>query len=899
MRSSLILGMDSPDVTLAACGGKGINLARLLRAGFPVPPGFVLSTEAYRCFVADQDLQSVIDDACAGLEDSDLRGLEAASTRIRAAFSASVIPEQIVAEVRQAWAEAFPAGAALAVRSSATSEDLPELSFAGQQETSLNVIGLPALLAAILDCWSSLWTPRAIGYRNRAGIDHRDVSIAVIVQRMVSAEVSGVLFTVNPLTGARNEAVIDATFGLGESLVSGQIEPDHIVVDTGTGKIVRTIGDKAVMTVPLADGGVITRSRTVDDATTLTDAQVKELVALGREVETRFGAPQDIEWVIAEETIHLVQTRPITTLYPVPGDDPDSVWISFGAIQGMLQPITPLGRDALGLLLSGVSEVVGPRIDLAASGYLRCAAERLWIRYDRVMRHPWGMRHAVRVLPMIEPSLADIVTGISQDKGWGATSGRPSAASVQAAVRVASLALPRAVGAAIRPQRMRQTLEATADQLIAAAALRHNAAGQIADPWARLAARIRDMRAILASALPQLLAVFLPVMLPAFGVMARLRAIAATVEKPSLVLELLRGLPGNVTTEMDLALWDAATRIQADPEALAAFKDWDVATLTGRAVSGELPGAAQQVVDSFLARYGMRGVGEIDLGRPRWRQAPEAVIQTLRSYVLIDDPGQAPDEVYERGKAAAAQALDDLVSRCAAGKGLRSRATAAGIQFMVSRMRALLGARETPKFTLVRLSGGIREGLLESGRDLVELGVLEEAEDIFYLHLDELERFGQEPAEPWRAVIAARREIAQREQRRGQVPRVLMGDGRAFYAGIGSSQDAIVGSPVSPGVVEGDVRVIFDPRSGGLRPGEILVCPGTDPAWTPLFLVAGGLVTEVGGMMTHGSVVAREYGIPAVVGVHEATSRLRTGWRIRLDGTSGSIEILDPDRGRG
>ena len=881
----VIWSLDAPGATLEACGGKGLNLVRLTRAGFRVPSGFVVATDAYRQFVAAHGLGSVIEDALAGVNGADAGGLEAASAGIRGAFAAHGVPDATADAVRVAWQRVFEPDAAVAVRSSATAEDLPDLSFAGQQDTFLNVVGVDAALEAVVSCWSSLWTARAIGYRLRNGIPQGDVALAVVVQRLVPSEVSGVLFTANPLTGVRGEVVIDATWGLGEALVSGQVEPDHFVVEAASGRITRTLGAKAVATVAIPGGGVRTGPRQVADRPALTDAQVLELAELGRAVAGEYGLPQDLEWAIADGVIHLVQARPITSLYPVPDGDRGALWFSFGAVQGMLQPMTPLGRDAIRLMLSGVTELVGPRVDLGALGYLRPAGERLWIRVDRVLQHPIGGRLLPRVLPALEPSVAAILEGLAGDPRVTLRRGVPGAGTVRGLARFVGTVLPRVPGAVLDPVRRRRGFETLVAGLVLAAVRRESEAATAADPWARLTVRLHAMRATLGSTFPVLLRNFVPIMGPAMALLVRLSAEASESGDRARVLamEVLRGLPGNVTTAMDLALWSAAARIQSDPGSLRAFSELDATVLAEQYAAGDLPDVAQREVADFLARYGMRGVGEIDLGRPRWRENPIDVMRTLQSYVQITDPELAPDAVFARGRQAAERATEELAALLGRRRGVR---------FAVGRLRNLLGARETPKFTMVQLLGVVREGLLASGRELVALGVLEQADDVFFLHLDELERLASEPAEPWQGVVVARRRVADRERQRRQVPRMMAGDGRSFYEGLGSSDAAIVGSPVSPGIAEGTVRVVFDPQATHLLPGEILVCPGTDPAWTPLFLSAGGLVTEVGGMMTHGSVVAREYGIPAVVGVHEATTRLRTGQRIRLDGMSGAIEIL-------
>ena len=281
----------------------------------------------------------------------------------------------------------------------------------------------------------------------------------------------------------------------------------------------------------------------------------------------------------------------------------------------------------------------------------------------------------------------------------------------------------------------------------------------------------------------------------------------------------------------------------------------------------------------------MRGVAEIDLGTPRWREGPEGLFRTLASYLTID-PDRAPDVTYAAGRREAEEAIERIAAASTPAKARQ-------VRFIGSRIRAMFGARETPKFTLVRALGMIRLALQASGRDLVAAGVLDDPDDVFFLRVEELHgAFGRRDLRP---LVAERRAIRAREQRRTRIPIVLVGDGRTFFdAGIATDAD-LAGLGVSPGVVEGRARVVDDPRSSELQPGEIMVCRGTDPAWTPLFLTASGLVTEVGGLMTHGSVVAREYGLPAVVGVGGATEILRDGRRIRLDGTSGTITFLSLD----
>ena len=366
-----------------------------------------------------------------------------------------------------------------------------------------------------------------------------------------------------------------------------------------------------------------------------------------------------------------------------------------------------------------------------------------------------------------------------------------------------------------------------------------------------------------------------------------------------LALEVARGLPHNVTTEMDLRLWVVAEVIAADAASAAHFAAQPAATLAQELQAGRLPIPAQAALAAFMERYGMRGLAEIDLGRPRWRDDPTHIIQAVQSYLAINDPTLAPDAVFARGAERAETALAELVQRLR-GKGLLGPLKAALAARLGRLMRSLAGLRETPKFTVIRVMGMVRDLLLANGETLAAAGVLNRADDVMFLHLDELETLAHcktYDTAAWQALVTERRQAYGRELLRKPIPRLLLSDGTAFYAGMvataGAEDDAtLVGSPVSPGVVEGTVRVVFDPRAVQLTPGDILVCPGTDPSWTPLFLAAGGLVMEVGGLMTHGSVVAREYGIPAVVGVHEATTRLHSGQRVRVDGSAGRVTVI-------
>lgn len=345
---TFILPFNTPDTTLAVVGGKGASLSRMAGAGFPVPPGFLITTSAYHAFVQANDLHAQI----LALATDKTKTAEVASSAIRRLFAQGRVPPEVVAAIHPAYAELVPiAGdsAPVAVRSSATAEDLPDASFAGQQESYLNVRGEQAVLDAVQRCWAGLWTARALEYRTRQRIDPSAVSLAVVIQVMVPAEASGILFTANPMSGARAEIVVDAAWGLGEAIVGGLVTPDHIIADKATGAIKQiVIGDKAMMTVPTPTG---TAERAVAasqrSAPTLTPAQVAELVKLGAAIEALYGAPQDIEWCLVNGAFYVVQARPITTLpepvkweSPIPG----AKWMKdIQAAEWVKEPPSPLG----------------------------------------------------------------------------------------------------------------------------------------------------------------------------------------------------------------------------------------------------------------------------------------------------------------------------------------------------------------------------------------------------------------------------------------------------------------------------------------------------------------------------------------------------------------------------
>ncbi|MFV0450688.1 MAG: PEP/pyruvate-binding domain-containing protein [Propioniciclava sp.] len=841
-------------------GGKGANLVRLEQAGLPVPTFVILDTDEYRSFVSDAGLGPVIS---AALDQEPAP----ASERIRAAFAAASLTDDQTDRLLRLIAPF--ATTAVAVRSSATAEDLPGYSFAGQQDTFLDVRGTEAVLAAVVECWSSLWTERAISYRQRNEIPQDDVALAVVVQELVPADASGVMFTANPRTGRRDEIVVDAVLGLGEALVSGQVTPDSFTLDSTTG----AIGNSAL----------------AGPTPAVSETQLRQLARLGARIQNLYGEPMDIEWARVGDELSILQARPVTSLYPLPdlpgppSPEPEA-WFSFGAFQGMLEPVTPLGQDMLRILMCGTAQLANAEVDWRTNRFVAVAGERVWIRVDGLARTRMTRAVLTRLLPLAEPTTAALLDELLTEPGFAVTRAVPQGRLIRPMSRVLAQVAARIRATRIDPATTRQNIEREAAAFLTRARSVAEATGVGLHPQTRLSARVAALEELAGSFFPLMLPLFPAVMVPTMTALTKLRAAAARTGLPDadlLAMSVLRALPGNVTTEMDLAVGDVAAAIRADASAWGWVTETSAADLARSYLAGNLPATAQRAVGAYLDDYGMRGVAEIDFGAPRWRDDPEPVMRTLKAAVEVVDPDEQPRALHTAGQHEAGRSLRRLMD--ASG-----RADAARIRSWARTIRGVFGARETPKFTIIRMFGLLRDQFGASGRDLVAEGVLDEPGDIYFLHLDEL---GDAFTTDRRRLVAERRARYRAEQRRGQIPHLLVSDGRALYPSITDGAD-LSGTGVSPGVAEGTVHIIGDPRTEQLERGEILVCRGTDPAWTPLFLTAAGLVTEVGGLMTHGSVVAREYGIPAVVGVPGATQRLTTGQRVRIDGTSGTIALL-------
>ncbi len=818
-------------------GGKGANLGELKRAGFRVPEAFVLTTAAYDAAAR-----------AAGVEPADPAG---AAERLRTA----AVPDAVAAAAREGYA--VLGRGPVAVRSSATAEDLPGASFAGQQDTYLNVEGEDALLDAIRRCWASLWNERAVAYRRANGVDDAHVSLAVVVQRMVDATAAGVLFTADPITGRRGRAAIDAVRGLGEALVSGKVDPDHYLLDTRSGTVLERRGDM------------------------LDEARLGELAAVGARIEAHYAAPQDIEWAIQGSDLWIVQSRAITTLYPLPAGAPDPerdlrVYFSANVAQGVFEPFTAMGIQTFRLISASLAARLGCplRDPVAGAPVLAEAGMRIYGDITAAVRNPLGRRIVTAAFSVMEARSAVLMRKLRDEPRLS-----PRGSSILTLLAlIATVARTGAPAVLIRglrdPDRTREGVLADVDAVI------REPLPATLTPAERLDAFERLFLEWPGRLFPQLVGLVGSGVFP----FTMARRVLGGAARPDELQAVLRGLPHNPTTEMDLELWAVARHSRADPGSVEALRDDDAASLAARYHARTLPPPLQQRLETFLARYGHRAVGEIDLGVPRWSDDPTHLLGAIAGYLKLPAGAEAPDAQFARGARDAEAIVDELVGRVHGPRRMLLRA-------LLRRVRANAGAREQPKNQIIRLFAKGRALLAPVGIDLAAQGLVGSADDIWHLTLPEARR--AVAGEDLRALVAERHAERRRELARRHIPRILLSDGTDVEAAYPSPiEGALRGSPASPGAVTGVARVVRTPQGAQLEPGEILVAPSTDPGWTPLFLTAGGLVMEMGGMMSHGAVVAREYGIPAVVGVAGATERIATGQRVTVDGSAGVVAIL-------
>jgi pyruvate,water dikinase len=812
--SNYVLGLHEVDRTMISLvGGKGANLGELSHLrGIHVPAGFCVTTEA---FPHTQEIDALHD-----------RGDE-----LRRAIEATPIRPDVEREIRLALAEL--GDPPVAVRSSATAEDLPDASFAGQQDTYLNVVGADAVLHHVRRCWASLFTERAIAYRNEHHIDYRRVRMAVVVQTMVPAEVAGVLFTADPITSNRTVTSIEAVRGLGESLVSGMANPDRYRVRKG---------------------------RIERNGSLLSDSQILRLERLGREIEAHFGDPQDIEWCLVGDEISIVQSRPITTLFPIPrANEPGNhVYVSVGHSQMMTDALKPLGLSFWQLI---------------AGRPMHTAGGRLFVDLTKELASPATRDATVAFLGRSDPLIRDALeTIVARNFVEPVAAAAPLPGAAPPIYNAPVETDPAVVADLIaRSEAELETLKrdiATRSGTALFDFLRDH----IEETKKKSAQDQRNIGAIMASV----------------NAAAWLNEkMLAWLGEKNAADTLAQSAPNNVTSAMGLELLDVADVVRRHPAVVAYLERED--SLDDLAALEGGP-EVRDAIGAFLEKYGMRCAGEIDITRPRWSEKPTTLVPLILSNVKNFEPGEAQRK-FDRGREEAMRLRDDLLRRLRQLPDGEQKANET--ERMIDQLRNFCGYREYPKYGIVNRYFVYKQALLREAARLVEVGVIRDVDDVSFLTFDELrEVVGTHRLDP--EVIRRRRAEHERFEKLSP-PRVMTSDGEVVpgaYKRGDLPAGAIVGLAVSSGIVEGRARVLRDMAGAHLEPGDILVTRFTDPSWTPVFVTIAGLVTEVGGLMTHGAVIAREYGLPAIVGVENATRRIRDGQRIRVNGTDGYVELL-------
>ncbi|HDR8070666.1 TPA: phosphoenolpyruvate synthase [Bacillus cereus] len=865
--SSFVLDFQEIEKTqLFLVGGKGLNLGELSNIqGIQVPEGFCVTTVGYEQAIGKNGAFQTLLNQLAMLKIEERDRIGEISKQIREVIMAVEIPVDVVESVAH-YLSHFGDEHAYAVRSSATAEDLPYASFAGQQDTYLNVIGKENILQHIKKCWASLFTDRAVIYRMQNGFDHNQVSICVVIQKMVFPEASGILFTADPITSNRKVLSIDASFGLGEALVSGLVSADNYKVKEDE------IVEKVIATKKLAiygrkEGGTERKkiSPNQQKVQTLTEQQILQLARIGRQIEAYFGCPQDIEWCLVDDTFYIVQSRPITTLYPIPevNDGENHVYVSVGHQQMMTDPLKPLGMSLFQLTS------FGPRFQ---------AGGRLFVDVAQRLASPASREFLLNTIGESEPLIKDaLMTVIERDNfikllpdDEKENSKRIPPAGSQPQIEND----PAIVTDLIKNS------EASIEELKQNIQMKSGS-----DVLSFILEDIQQLKKILFD--PQSMAV----------IMAGMNALSWINEKIEQWLGeknaadvLSQSVQHNITSEMGLALLDVADVIRPYLEVIAYLQHVEDDSFLDELIQFKGGEKVRDAIDAFLNKYGMRCSGEIDITKTRWSEQPATIIPMILNHIRDFEYG-ASKRKFEEGLQEALKKEKELLERLQHLPDGEQKVEET--KRMICNLRNFIGYREYPKYGMIHRYFIYKQALLKEAEKLVQNNVLDEIEDIYYLTFEELHEVVRTNKLDYK--IIHKQKNAYKLYEKLTPPRVITSDGEIItgkYKRENLPAEAIVGLPVSSGVVEGRARVILNMEDANLEDGDILVTAFTDPGWTPLFVSIKGLVTEVGGLMTHGAVIAREYGLPAVVGVENATKLIKDGQRIRVHGTEGYIEVL-------
>ena len=881
---------------LPRVGGKAAPLGEMIAAGLPVPSGFVVTTDACQRFMQSDPRIAHWLEILEGCDPRDPAALRAAAEEVRRQLSAIVVPGDVADALAAALAP--EAGGAQAVRSSATVEDLPEASFAGQHDSFLNVRGRDAVLGAVKRCWLSLFSERAISYRMRKGVAPGRAQMAVIVQQLINADAAGVMFTTDPAGGDSDSILIEAAFGLGEAVVQGKVAPDRVEVSRSGLRVVRRDTGLKRVQIVAAKEGVCEQLLAAEKAgaPVLEEETAARLARLGLEAERVLGGPLDIEWGVRGGEIWLLQARAVTTLQQgrESSFEDRQVWTNAGVGEVLPDVVTPMTWSLLRLFcrdyLDGSFRACG--IGLKYEQAVGLVAGRAYFNFNtacalgRLVRHVPGLRH--RSLESLAGGHQDTMLALKQIRISGADLPRIEIQRWKAAVGLPAAVLRFLFYSPRHGQAMVDKVRRINEDLA------RIEPGPLSD--GELLAAIRGSFA------PETLGGF-KVLDEALGTVSFFVLYNSLLfnlceqwfapEGRSTANRLLAGIGDMDDAGAGHELWLLAEQAAREPE----IKRVLLGGRTFPAFASRLEGcrggrAFLARWNAFMHRHGHHVRGEMELFNPRWSECPDFVLDMVRGYVEAINAGHPGPIVRQEALAGERVAL---ANRCIGG--LKNPLKRAIFRFVLCRAQKGGGIRENLKSELIRRFGFLRRFLLELGRRLAARGRLADGNDVFFLEIEEV-RSGSllDPGTDLRALVAGRRSLYG-QNLKITPPSVITGrfDPRTFVpAAVDHATKLFHGLGVSAGVATGRARVIL--RSDAderVLPGEILVAPFTDPGWTPYFVAAAGIVMDLGGMLSHGSIVAREYGIPAVVNVGPATQIIRTGQWLEVDADRGVVKVLD------
>jgi len=864
--NGLIIPLDSiTDSDQSIVGAKAAGLARLKRLGLPVPDAFCVAANAYETHINSPSLKAVIDDT--SVPSGKPEGFDIAGNldTIRRVIVDSKMNDSLAAEIESHY-NTLAAGH-LAVRSSATAEDLPGHSFAGLYDTYLGISNLEDCLIAIKKCWASLWTERAYSYRQKNGFDHSKVEMAVIVQSLIPADVSGVIFTSDPVTGDNNRVVIEACLGLGDALVSGKVSPYRVVMDKKGLKVI---------------------SRSIV-APCINDQTAQKIVKLAIKAESEFGCPQDIEWAIHQGKIFLLQSRPITTIPKTKSWEDRQIWTSFAAKEVMPDVVTPATLWMLESLLENIVDFASdslcidikdniPIYELIAGRvYFNASFWAVVIRQFRTTRNlDWSEfagsdPELGQLLEKLKNTPAEDLPKIKHNR-----------------VRFI-LRLPLLIASALcNTRRKSQSTLANARKMNekwACLDISGLSAERLADCLMGAVTELNEE--IMKKGFNLLHMFYWMAYFPILEVVCR----RWFPDEQSCAGRLLVGLSNMEDAEAGLDLWRLAVKVNDNPilkELIQSNAKWGIVHdgLT-KSSSGE-----EFLIDwsRFMKAHGHHCRGEIELYNRRWSETPDYILGLIRSY--LGSMGRTnPLENYKR----LAAEREQFAQSCR--RKLTNPVKRAVFNHLLVRAQYGSAFRENIKSEFIKFMASVRSMLLELGRKLANRSLIGDSDDVFFLKLEELGQLTRNQSKvDIKDIIAARRAEYKKWQSITP-PNLIIGKfdpDRYVPEEVNADVQQLKGLAVSPGVVSGKARVILRADDNEqVQAGEILVAPFTDPGWTPYFIPAAGIVMDQGGLLSHGAIIAREYGIPAVVNVGNATKIIKTGQTIQVDGDSGVVRILE------